>query len=263
MGSNLSHENYLEYKNQGLSRLKISEIFGVTENQLKKIIAKNGWGAKKPNISNESCFDDYSEESCYWAGFIAADGCVDAKNRLRVMLNYDDLAHLEKLRKFLGSTHKISENTDKYYRASLEVTSPHIVDVLELNFNVVPNKTDKYILPKMPDIFFKHFLRGYFDGDGCICESFSNKNSVTATLYTTFASGSSVFSEQLFEKLKSTLGLGGSLQKFSDSNKWQLKYNTNDSITLLTYMYSNSIVYLDRKFAIYHRTVILKDREKR
>lgn len=260
----INYTNYLEIKQTGVSRAAMAEYFGIPDWKLKKLIAANGWGTKRPTIGNEGGFDEYSEESCYWAGFLAADGCVDTKHRVRVMLKYDDINHLEKLKSFLQSTHAISSNTDKYNRCSFEITSAHICDMLELNFNIVPNKTDKLKFPThIPNKYLVHYLRGYFDGDGSICESFSNKNSITATIYATFASGCREFSERLFSYLNTTIGLGGHLQEFTDSIKWQLKYNTNDAKTLLTYMYEDSNVYLDRKYALYRRVIVDNIREKR
>jgi len=259
----INYTNYTELKNKGITRAAMAEIFEVPDWKLKKLISTNGWGTKKPTISNENAFDDYSEESCYWAGFLAADGCVDIKHRVRIMLNYDDINHLEKLRTFLESTHTISTNTDKYYRCSFEFTSPHICDVLDINYGIVPNKTNKLKFIRIPNKYMPHFLRGYFDGDGSICESFSNKNSVTASIYATFCSGSKHFSEGLFNYLQDKLSLGGHLQEFEGSTKWQLKFNTNDAKTLLQYMYDGSSVYLDRKYALYHRLIVDDIREKR
>jgi hypothetical protein len=260
----LNYANYLELKQTGITRAKIAEVFNIPDWKLKKHISKEQWGVKRPIVSNLTAFDEYSENSCYWAGFLAADGCVDSKKRIRVMLKYDDVGHLEKLKEYLKSTHTISVNTDKYNRCSFEITQPDMCDALEFNFNIVPNKTDKLEFPKhIPGQYLVHYLRGYFDGDGSICESFSNKNSITASLYATFASGSRNFSEYLFNYLQDRLKLGGHLQEFEGSTKWQLKYNTKDAITLLEHMYNNSSVHLDRKFTLYQRIVVDNIREKR
>lgn len=260
----LSYTNYLTLKSENLKRSEIADRFGLPEWKLKKHIAKEGWGSKRPSLGNETLFDEYSEEAAYWAGFLAADGNVDLKNRVRLMLKYDDIGHLEKFKQALNSTHTISSNTTEYNRCSFEFTSPYICDILDINYNIVPNKTDRLIFPKhIPDEYLRHYIRGYFDGDGSICESFSNANSTTSSLYATFASGSESFSIALFNYLKEYLKLGGHLQSFRDSVKWQLKYNTNDAKTLLDYMYKDSAVYLDRKYDLYVKLVINNDRKKR
>lgn len=261
----LNYTTYKELKDLGASRADIAEFFEIPEWKLKKHIAKENWGKPTPIIENETAFDEYSEEACYWAGFLAADGNVDSKKRIRLTLKYDDLGHIEKYSEFLKSTYSIWTNIEPpYYKASLEFTNSHICEILEFNYNIIPNKTTQLKFPKhIPDKYLKHYIRGYFDGDGSICESFSNKNSTTATLYATFCSGCEEFIIELYNYLTSKLNLGGYLQEFNDSVKWQIKFNTNDAKTLLRYMYEDSNVYLDRKYAIYQRTVVEDNRKTR
>ena len=257
----LTFENYTLLKNEKLSRAQIADRFGIPDWKLKKHIAANKWGKVLPTIGNTTAFDEYTEESSYWAGFLAADGNVDKKGRIRLMLKYDDIRHLEKFKIFLQSTHMVSSNTDTYNRCSFEFTDMNMCEVLDFNYNIVPNKSLIYRFPShMAKHHIKHFIRGYFDGDGSICESFSNVNSTTATLYATFASGSFEFAEYLFNYLKQELDLGGHLQDFNTGKKWQIKYNTNDAKKLLTYMYAGSIVSLDRKKLLYSRIVEDNDR---
>lgn len=258
----ITTENYFELKNQKVLRADIATQFGLTEGQLKKLITKNGWAKPAPKTLNETAFSQYTEESCYWAGFLAADGNVDNKNRIRIMLNYDDTNHLEKFKEYLKSTYTISSNTDKYYRSSFEFTHKQMREDLEKNFLIIPNKTDRLELPNsIPNNLLKHYIRGYFDGDGCICESFSNKASVTASLYATFCSGSTNFAKDLYNTLEFILGLKGNLQEYP--GKWVLKYNVNDAKVLLDWMYKDSIVYLDRKYQLYIKTVVDNNRKTR
>ena len=56
--------------------------------------------------------------------------------------------------------------------------------------------------------------------------------------------------------LQFKLGLGGHFQEFKNSNKYQLKYNTNDAKLLCDYMYKDSLVYLDRKYMLYQRIIV-------
>jgi len=260
----ITFENYIELKKQGYKRAEIANTFNITDWKLKRIISNSGWAEKPPTIENKSAFDEYTEESCYWAGFLAADGNVDSKGRIRLMLKYDDILHLEKFKKYLQSTHTISSNTTTYNRCSFEFTDKNMCEILDLNFNIVPEKS---LVMKFPSFIhsstMRHFLRGYFDGDGSICESFSNRNSTTATLYTTFCSGSFDFIKFIFEHLTTTIGTQGHLQDFGTGRKWQIKYNTNDSISLLNYLYKDCKVYLDRKYSLYNQIVINNNRSKR
>lgn len=259
----LTTENYFYLKSLGLKRAEIADKFEIPDWKLKKLIAVNNWGKPAAKIEFEDIFLTLDEFSCYWAGFIASDGNVDSKGRVRLMLNYDDTGHLEKFKEFIGSTHSISSNTDKYYRSSFELTSKLMCEHLKTNFNVVPNKTAILKFPSnLTGDNLKAYIRGYFDGDGSVCESFSNKNSKTSSLYATFASGCKSFITDLYATLNSTLCLGGYLQEFSDT-KFQIKYNTNDAKTLLTWMYKDSNVHLDRKYAEYVNLVVNNNRSVR
>lgn len=244
----LTLDNYNELKEQKLTRAEIASRFSIPEWKLKKLISKNGWGKPIPTITNVHAFTDFTDSSCYWAGFIAADGCV-TNGYVKVCLNYDDTSHIEKFREFLGSNHSITSNTRKYYRSELSFKNSQIVEDLETNYNIVPKKSLVYELPKIPDRYLRHFIRGYFDGDGCICESFSNVNSVTATLYTTIV-GSGVFIDALYDTINRVLNISGTVST-KQNNVKTIKYCTNASFALLDYMYKDSRIYLDRKYHLY------------
>lgn len=254
----LNYINYINLKNKKLTRKEIAAQFNIPDWKLKKEIAKNGWGKSRPTIANINFFDCYSEQASYWGGFIAADGCI-SNDTLQIVLNYDDTKHLVKFRDTIGSTHAITSNTDKYYRSSFGFKNLHINTKLKELYNIIPTKSLIYSLPDIPEDYFRHYLRGYFDGDGCICESFSNAQSVTATLYTTIA-GSNVFIDALQNKLKLVLNISGTVQR--RENHSILKYCTNASKILLDYMYNGSEVYLDRKFNLYNKIVVNNIRMK-
>lgn len=252
----ITKDNYFALKSQKLLRKEIAEIFNVPEWKLKKIIAKNKWGAVKPSINNLNAFNQEKELDYYWAGFIAADGNISDKNDLYVCLHYDDCLHLEKLLLFLNSNHAISKNTDKYYRAQIGLRLPEaMAEILKNKFNIIPRKS---LIYELPDIYnsenFKHFLRGYFDGDGCICESFSNKNSKTASIYATITG-----SNNFINKLHKIMPFKGSIQQ--KHNVSTIKYNTNAAKELLNYLYKDASIYLDRKYILYN-TLILNNLRK-
>lgn len=248
----ITYEKYSELKNKKLKRAEIAEVFGLTDSQLKKLIAKNGWGAKKPETKNQEAFLDYTADSCYWAGFLAADGCITDNNTLKVCLHYDDTCHIQKLRDFLESTNAITSSTDKYYRSEMSIKSSQLCEDLRSNFNLTPRKSYTYEFPKVlsKSPFLKDFIRGYFDGDGCISESFSNANSKTATLYTTIT-GSGNFIGYLHTLLDGLLSITGTVQT-KDNDIKVIKYCTNDSFILLEYLYKDSKYYLDRKYSLYN-----------
>jgi hypothetical protein len=125
-------------------------------------------------------FDSWSAEMAYILGFAMADGSIRHKDycksdgyALAFNLQLDDIEVLNFIknrtqtkasvitRKFTGS--------DSIYReqCSIVISSKSMVERL-ISLGVVPQKTGKESFPNMPEEFERDFIRGYFDGDGCI-----------------------------------------------------------------------------------------------
>ena len=121
---------------------------------------------------NDNYFSEDNMESFYWAGFIAADGCIKFKNKkykqLSIDLSQKDHDHLKKLKQsivFDGPIHKISSG--RIDKSEMTISSDKIFDDL-VRFNIVPRKSLIYTFPKWlkKHELVNHFMRGYFDGDG-------------------------------------------------------------------------------------------------
>jgi len=118
--------------------------------------------------------DDYfnridNEEKSYWLGYIAADGNVhNFKGHLRFTLTVasKDLDHLMKFK-----SHINAENPFQKYKSgarSLVLCSDKLCNSL-IDKGITERKTFVLKPPnKVPDDLIRHWIRGYFDGDGCI-----------------------------------------------------------------------------------------------
>lgn len=123
-----------------------------------------------------------TELQAYLLGFHAADGCVDdSRNTFRVQLQESDseLIYLFKdniapdARVFtIQPRELICNRTGKKYISEamfgVNIYCAHITDDLtKLGFG--SNKTFLELhLPKIDDSLIRHFIRGYFDGDGSV-----------------------------------------------------------------------------------------------
>lgn len=257
----LTKESYLKLKSTGnYTRPQMAGIFGIPDWKLKKWIAAENLGAIRPVVTNKRAFKEETKESAYWAGFLAADGCVDSKGRIRFYLQISDHKHLNMFADFVGSNHLVSLD-EKRNRCSLEFTCKEMVEDLK-RWNIVPSKSITYCPPS--DLkYLQDFLRGYFDGDGTICESFSNKNSVTATLYSGIACSYNFrdwFTDFIALNLPAV-----TLKQHERENHVTITMNTNKSIEFLTYLYSSSTstTRLERKYDLYVKTIVNKDRKTR
>jgi len=128
-----------------------------------------------------SCNYDYfsqdTAEVFYWAGFIAADGCVKLHSKkykcLNIGLSQKDHAHLEKFTKAIGFTGPIRKMTsERYYSSTVCILSAQLFDDLA-RFNIVQRKSLIYTFPKwlIGHPLVNHFMRGYNDGDGSFYKS--------------------------------------------------------------------------------------------
>ncbi len=119
-------------------------------------------------------------EKAYWLGFLSADGCVQNENNKRVslVLTERDKAHVELFRQHIGSTHAVVYRPPtnrtirgKEYLCSacygVHVYSKDMVSDL-INNGVIPRKTNSLKSPKLNKALVRHWIRGYFDGDGSI-----------------------------------------------------------------------------------------------
>lgn len=120
----------------------------------------------------EDYFDDLGVEQAYWLGFIYADGCViwtDSAGRSRwvltINLKPDDTDHLFKLHAALGGSFKVGK------AARLNAHSRYLCARLG-SLGVVPRKSYAPCAPPpMRGEVLRSFLRGMFDGDGCLHET--------------------------------------------------------------------------------------------
>lgn len=171
-------ENYI---NKELSYKEIAKIFNVNEKTIKINAKKYGLtskigsqGARKHKF-NERYFENIdSEEKAYWLGFIAADGCVYKNKqsyRLQINLKGSDIDHLKKFQKAICSDYKITEKKVGKAQSNtcqLKINSTKMCNDLIKN-NIIERKSIIFEPPILNKNLMNHFIRGYFDGDGCIC----------------------------------------------------------------------------------------------
>lgn len=130
---------------------------------------------------NEKYFEIVdTPEKAYWLGFFYADGCVQKKS-ITVSAATKDKEHMEQFKKDIGYTGPIhfSSSTEHVFNGRVvRGTGMYIVcinrkklaqDLTKLG--CVPAKSLILTFPtkeQVPSYLIHHFIRGVFDGDGCI-----------------------------------------------------------------------------------------------
>ena len=111
-----------------------------------------------------------TEEKAYWLGFLYADGCI-TDTSIKLELQSRDEGHLQKLLNSVSAnTTKIIKRKDGIKSSLVFLRSKEMVADLTNN-GCTKRKTFKIRFPKkdiVPKELRHHFMRGYFDGDGCI-----------------------------------------------------------------------------------------------
>lgn len=130
--------------------------------------ARRGKGAKY--FHDVKFFDKKNNVSLYWAGFIAADGCIHkTKNSVSVRLRENDLQHLEKFQDVAchtGVIHKLSKRKQVLFT----IHGAHQwIDNLEKHYNIIAKKSLILQPPNgLSDYEALSYIVGYIDGDGCL-----------------------------------------------------------------------------------------------
>lgn len=202
---------------------------------------------------DETVFESYSQDSCYWAGFLAADGCIDVNGTIRIELAGKDKDHVTKFKNFCKSEHIISHNTarDSY---KVGFCSQKIKSDLYYNYALTIDKTHNLILPVLEDSQYPHYIRGFFDGDGCVTEFFNNRP--TASIRVFLTSGSLGYLEELILLLRRLKAIfGGSIQKKA-INCWHIQLGVKDATSFLNWIYQDAETYLDRKYVKYTHLIV-------
>lgn len=265
----LTKENYDEivdlYNNQAISLTKIADMYHMDRKQLSRdlkergiVIRKDG---KKPIDSH--FFDNIdTKEKAYWLGFLYADGYVQTNNRKNVLeigLQERDSEHLYKFRSAIKSKHSISVKTVNLLNApNNELTvhkevkiSFHDTQICNklIEHGCVPNK--RFILSFPNDIFIdlmSHFIRGHFDGDGCIY-----KVNETNRYCISIVSALKNFVDDYYNFFKNNLNIIFLIEskKTKNGHLYSLRLNKQSEVKkFLSYIYNNSTedIRLTRKY---------------
>jgi intein/homing endonuclease len=126
---------------------------------------------------------------------------------------------------------------------------------------LVVNKAKRMKLPDIPNQYIGDFVRGYFDGDGCIWSGNSHKYRLkqTMSLLLVFTSASIAFLSELFFLLKKQGIRGGSLFKSKDGNYARLSFSTLDALKIYEIMYNNPTkLFLSRKKLIFEEFIKMR-----
>lgn len=178
-----SKEDYNDYLSGKLTFCNLMCKYQCTCHVLLLLFDKLGLCSRDKYIKqglNEHLFDSInSEESAYVLGFYVADGCI-TNNRIAFSISEKDFDTLQAIQQILSSNSNIQHYPERhnkqgytcYPMCHFAVSSKHICEKLT-EYGLGKQKTylSKSIVNIVPKEYMWHFIRGYFDGDGCVSAS--------------------------------------------------------------------------------------------
>lgn len=198
---------------------------------------------------NEKFFNEINtEEKAYILGFIMADGGIYINNahRLYFSLSYKDIEILNKIQAAMESNYdiKIIEQSNSFGKSTivrLTIYCKEIIDdLLALGFD--NNKTGNEFIPDINPALIRHFLRGFFDGDGTIFKSRGYDTVGFTSSLDMLNAISELLSKELSIDIKKIYTESGNKQAY------RLYYSKQEEVyKIYNYLYDNATIYLERK----------------
>ena len=200
-----------------------------------------------------------TEQDAYILGLWLADGNV-SKKKFSISLIKSDIDILIKIKNYIGPDFKIKIVKNN---AVLEIVSKEIVNNFISN-GIIPNKTNtSHPVPIIPEPLMRHFLRGYFDGDGTIYYdrkflriSICSINPEILYWFQSYLLSIDINSSINKEiRQGKTLSVpGGTCSNLKDMYRIFIR-RKEDIHKLYNLFYKDSTIYLDRKYTKFHNHV--------
>lgn len=251
----LNKQNIIKYDigaliksyNDGKTLTEISDYYEISIATVSKVLKKNGvivTNYHNASKFNHNIFDIIDmEEKAYWLGFIYADGYVSNKrNEFELSLSLKDEDHLIKFANFIGYPGNVKKDT---YRCRFQITNKHFKENL-MNLGVIPQKSLKLTFPNtniVPEHLIKHFIRGYFDGDGTILTKETSCCKLRISLLGT---------ESFLIDLLKIVEVNKKIYK-AKSKAYYFSLAIKNSKKFCEFIYTDSNISLTRKFNLYKK----------
>lgn len=264
----LSHEEKCElfkmYETGDYTGSDLSKVFKISTVAINGLLRRNGYKSKSQSELRrkypivEDFFDSIdTEEKSYVLGLLYADGWNQTdRNVIGIGLKESDKQILERITAIIQPTKPLHyastsnqkkikgfENSENHYR--LIIANKHISERL-VELGCGKAKTHNLIFPteeQVPSCLIRHFVRGYFDGDGSVSNGKTAKVDVMGTISFLLP-----LQDILFKELSLNRTVLNQRYKERDNEIRSLQIGGNNQcITFRDWLYKDATIYLERK----------------
>ena len=237
---------------------KLNRTWMAIRNKAKKLSIKRVARSHFVDGIKHYFFDTWSQEMAYVLGFISADGNINkSEYKLSIGLAKKDEPHLNKIKNLIAPIRNIRQserikNNKVFKYVHLEVCSNYMCRSL-VGLGIVPKKSLILEFPDVPENFVKDFIRGNFDGDGCISQDSNSK------YWQMYFLGTEKFLDTLSKHINKATGISLRNINLTKSKIHIIKYSTHDIIKICSWLHKDSTIHLERKYDKFQQ--LLKERE--
>ena len=259
-------ENMYDMYMSGVPISNIGDAYNISVDSVRNWFKKYGFKIKNNSLAHrqyeidENYFDIIdTPRKAYYLGLLYADGNnMPEKREIRISLQECDKYILEKMKddlNYSGPLRFIDYNTkNPNYKNqwTLDITNEHMSDSLE-SHGVCKCKS---LILKWPDnldrSLYSHFVRGYFDGDGCLYISKNHKINEVGFV------GANSFLTKFIEIIREEIGVDFyirdlDIKKYNPATKGARISNRNGIKLFLDWIYKDSDIMLERKYDKYQQ----------
>lgn len=260
----ISLNSIINLYNKGFNTAEIAEKLGCTHSNICKRLNKLGYSnlrdyskRRMPSRLNRHLVDlDFFEtidnqDKAYFLGLMFSDGSVNS-NGTQFYLKLKDEDVILKFKEALKCDYSINYREIPYKSYALEISSKKMCSDL-INLGCVPNKTKILKFPSLRKDLVRHFIRGFFDGDGCLQlqdKMYHCRFDIT--------SASKQFLEELRPYITAISKTNGGLNKETKYDVWHLSYSGHQVKQILDWLYKDANYYMQRKYVKYQILSSLK-----
>lgn len=240
------------YTKQFLGSKKIGSLLKINPNNIYYVLHLNSIPIRKASfykkfLINENFFEEINtEEKAYLLGFLLADGyLLKSQWQIKLEIHKEDSYILEKFNNLVynetrpmpqfGNCVRLAIYNKKMY-ADLEKLGLHQAKSLTVSM------PETGLIPKE---LMHHFVRGIFDGDGCIYHTVRDCKRKKGYFQIT---GSKNVIESLVKIFADITGNLVKMYQPKNNNAWEFRYVSPGHISLIyDYLYKDASIFLSRK----------------
>jgi len=165
------------YLKENMTFKEIGDYYGVTAQAVYRYVKKYDFRNKQ--VSGRKIYwkehINENDDFVYLMGFMYADGTIKKNGNsstIALFIAEKDKEHLIKLSNILPFKRKIYER--KFRKPNIQTQYGFQMNGMDLEnivskYGIVNRKSYNWTKPNISKDLLPHFLRGWFDGDGCVC----------------------------------------------------------------------------------------------